>query len=78
MKTAMQKIKEKFMEAGALADWMDDAFDEVIEKEKQQISDAYGRGYADGYMHNDNERNIYYTKTYTNEPNNSNLQPLKK
>jgi len=29
-KTAMQQLKDKFMEAGTLADWMDEAFDEAI------------------------------------------------
>ena len=33
-KTAMQELKDKLMESGCLADWMDDAFDEAIEKEK--------------------------------------------
>jgi hypothetical protein len=40
MRTALQELKDKFMEAGTLADWMDDAFDEAIQKEKQQIIDA--------------------------------------
>jgi len=32
--TPLQELKDKFMEAGVLSDWMDDLFDEMIAKEK--------------------------------------------
>lgn len=61
-KTAMQELKDKLMESGCLADWMDDAFDEAIEKEKQQIIDAYEKG--DKYKF-EIPGEDYYTQTYT-------------
>jgi len=71
MKTALQELKDKFMEAGTLADWMDDAFDEAIEKEKQQIIYAYDKGSTD-WCNYDPERHgnqhplgkDYYNQTF--------------
>ncbi len=63
-KTAMQELKDKLMESGCLADWMDDAFDEAIEKEKQQIIDACKEfGNLNGVDETDFE--TYYNQTYT-------------
>ena len=62
MKTAMQELKDLFMEAGTLADWMDDAFDEYTEKEERQIIDAFNAGdmnFTTYVMGKD-----YYNKTF--------------
>jgi len=32
--TPLQELKDKFMEAGVLSDWMDDLFDEMIAKDE--------------------------------------------
>jgi hypothetical protein len=66
MKTAIQILKDRFMEAGTLADWMDNAFDEAIEKQKQQIINAYDSGQLDwdGELYETSED--YYNKIFNN------------
>lgn len=45
--TPIQALKNKFMEAGALSDWMDDAFDEALIHEKEFAKEVWegGRDY---------------------------------
>ena len=37
---------------------------DLLEKEKEQIKDAYEQGYSDGYPDNGNSGEQYYNETY--------------
>ena len=64
MKTAMQIAIESYKNDGvSFTDWFIDNYEMLLEKEKEQIIDAYSEGYSDG-VQEPNPNDEYYNQTY--------------
>ena len=68
MKTAMQELIERLEKSGFfLISYDYDIFNEALEKEKEQIRNAYNDGYFAAYKYKDWEE--YYKQNYNqNQP----------
>jgi len=62
MKTAMQWLKEQYIERGETIPL--GVFEEALEKEKVQIKRAFEFGIADAYNFIEDDAEQYYNETY--------------
>jgi hypothetical protein len=62
--TAVEWLKDKLQQYIDKGSTIDDLFNKALEMEKEQIIDAYERGWDMGAMPNDCNSEQYYNKTY--------------
>ena len=66
MKTAMKELTDYMKTYFHLTDESLEMFDKALEKEKEQIIEAYSWGYSDG-VQEPNPNDDYYNQTYKPE-----------